>query len=52
MKVGDIVEVNTKYSGKRIGLIIGHDPHTGYRVCSPDYPRDIRALKCDMKLVK
>lgn len=52
MKVGDIVEVNTKYSGKRIGLIIEHDPHTGYRVHSPDHPRDIRVWQCDMKLVK
>jgi len=52
MRVGDIVEVNTKHSGKRIGLIIEYDPYTGYRICSPDHPRDIRALKCDIRLVK
>jgi len=52
MRVGDIVEVNTKHGGKRIGLIIEYDPCTGYRVYSPDHLLDIRAWLCDMKLVK
>jgi len=50
MKIGDLVKVETKYYGTKIGLIVEHGPN-GYLVHSPDHSRMIRACAQDVKVV-
>jgi len=50
MKVGDLVKVETKYHGKKIGLIVKHGMD-GYFVQPSDHPRMIIAREEDCEVI-
>ena len=50
MKVGDLVKVETKYYGTKIGLIIKHGMD-GYFIQPSDHPRVIIAREEDCEVV-
>ena len=50
MKVGDLVKVETKYHGKKIGLIVKHGMD-GYFVQPSDHPRMSIAREEDSEVI-
>ena len=50
MKVGDLVKVETKYCGAKIGLIVKHGMD-GYFIQPSDQPRMIIAREEDCEVV-
>ncbi len=50
MQVGDLVRVDTKFYGAKIGLIVKHGMD-GYFIRSPDHPRVIVAREEDCEVV-
>lgn len=50
MKVGDLVKVDTKYYGAKIGLIFKHGMD-GYFIQPVDHPRTIIAQEEDCEVI-
>ena len=50
-KIGDLVEVETKFIGVKQGLIIDDSIEGSYLIQSSNHPRPIIALPQDMQLV-
>lgn len=50
MKVGDLVRVNTKYYGIKIGLIVEQDDD-GWHIQPLNHPRQILAFAGDIHVI-
>jgi len=50
MKVGDLVEVKTKFYGLKIGVVIKHGMD-GYFIQPADHPRMIIACEADCEVI-
>jgi len=50
MKVGDLVRVNTKYYGIKIGLIVEKDDD-GWHIQPLNHPRQILAFAGDIQVI-
>ncbi len=50
MNIGDLVKVETKYCGTKIGLIVKHGMD-GYFIQPSDHPRMILALEKDCEVI-
>lgn len=51
MNVGDLVKVNTKFYGAKIGLIVKHCQFHGFFIQSADHPRVIITGEEDCEVI-